>query len=88
MKIEIKKSQKPVKYEDALRIMEKRLLDINQNKCLLVGTWSDAKWAIRFYEKFGFILHEKKESNSLLEKYWNIQPKQIENSVVLEKIRI
>ncbi|MFL2894847.1 MAG: lipoyl(octanoyl) transferase LipB [Candidatus Pelagibacter sp.] len=32
MKIEIKKSQKPVKYDDALRIMEKRLLDINQNK--------------------------------------------------------
>ena len=32
MKIEIKKSQKPVKYEDALSIMEKRLLDINQNK--------------------------------------------------------
>ena len=31
MKIEIKKSQKPIKYEDALRIMEKRLLDINQN---------------------------------------------------------
>ena len=32
MKIEIKKSQKPVKYEDALRIMKKRLLDINQDK--------------------------------------------------------
>ena len=32
MKIEIKKSQKPVKYDDALRIMEKRLLDINQDK--------------------------------------------------------
>ena len=32
MKIEIKKSQKPVKYDDALRIMEKRLLNISQNK--------------------------------------------------------
>tara|TARA_B100001123_G_C15155359_1_gene965232 strand:+ start:209 stop:697 length:489 start_codon:yes stop_codon:yes gene_type:complete len=64
------------------------LLDRNKDSRLLVGTWSDAKWAIKFYEKFGFILHEKKESNSLLEKYWNIQPKQIENSVVLEKIRI
>ena len=31
MNIEIKNSQKPVKYDDALRIMEKRLLDINQN---------------------------------------------------------
>ena len=64
------------------------LLDRNKDYRLLVGTWRDAKWAIRFYEKFGFILHEKKESNSLLEKYWNIQPQQIENSVVLEKIRI
>ena len=66
----------------------KYLLDRNKDSRLLVGTWRDAKWAIRFYEKFGFILHEKKESNSLLEKYWNIPPKQIENSVVLEKIRI
>ncbi len=52
---------------------------------LLVGTWMDAEWAIRFYEKFGFVLHEKKESNFLLGKYWNISPKQIEHSVVLEK---
>ena len=64
------------------------LLDRNKDSRLLVGAWRDAKWAIKFYEKFGFILHEKKESNSLLEKYWNIPPKQIENSVVLEKIRI
>ena len=32
MNIEIKKSQKPVKYEDALRFMEKRLLEIYQKK--------------------------------------------------------
>ena len=32
MKIEIKKSQKPVKYEEALRIMEDRLLQIDQKK--------------------------------------------------------
>ena len=32
MNIEIKKSEKPVKYEDALRLMEKRLLEIDQNK--------------------------------------------------------
>ena len=30
MKIEIKKSQKPVKYDDAVEFMEKRLLDISQ----------------------------------------------------------
>ena len=32
MNIEIKKSQKPVKYTDALNLMEGRLLDINQKK--------------------------------------------------------
>ena len=32
MNIEIKKSQKPVKYEEALDFMEKRLLEIDQNK--------------------------------------------------------
>ena len=32
MSIEIKKSQKPVKYEDALSLMEKRLLEIDQNE--------------------------------------------------------
>ena len=32
MNIEIKKSQKPVKYEDAIRLMEKRLVEIDQNK--------------------------------------------------------
>ena len=31
MNIEIKKSQKPVKYEDALTFMEKRLYEINKN---------------------------------------------------------
>ena len=32
MNIEIKKSKKPVKYTDALNLMERRLLDINQKK--------------------------------------------------------
>ena len=32
MNIEIKKSEKPVKYEDALIFMEKRLLEIDQKK--------------------------------------------------------
>ena len=31
MNIEIKKSKKPIKYEDALRLMENRLLDIGNN---------------------------------------------------------
>tara|TARA_E500000331_G_scaffold332967_1_gene356735 strand:- start:244 stop:864 length:621 start_codon:yes stop_codon:yes gene_type:complete len=32
MNIEIKKSQKPVKYDDAIRLMEQRLLEIHQKK--------------------------------------------------------
>ena len=61
------------------------LLKKNQNSRLLVGTWQKATWAIRFYEKFGFILHAKEQSTLLLKKYWKITSKQIENSVVLEK---
>ena len=61
------------------------LLKKNQHSRLLVGTWRNATWAIRFYEKFGFILHAKEESALLLEKYWNIPAKQIENSVALER---
>ena len=61
------------------------LLKKNQNSRLLVGTWRNAKWAIRFYEKFGFILHAKEQSTLLLKKYWKISSKQIKNSVVLER---
>ena len=61
------------------------LLNKNQDSRLLIGTWKNAKWAIRFYEKFGFVLHAKDESALLLKKYWNIPSKQIENSVVLER---
>ena len=63
----------------------KYLLKKNQNSRLLVGTWKNATWAIRFYEKFGFILHTKEETTLLLKKYWKITSKQIENSVVLER---
>ena len=61
------------------------LLKKNQNSHLLVGTWKNATWAIRFYEKFGFITHSKDETNLLLKKYWKIPLKQIDNSIVLEK---
>ena len=61
------------------------LLKKNLNSRLLVGTWKDATWAIKFYEKFGFILHTKEETTLLLKKYWKIASKQIENSVVLER---
>jgi len=61
------------------------LIKKNKNFRLLVGTWKNAEWAIRFYEKFGFILHSEDETNLLLKKYWKISSKQIKNSVVLER---
>ena len=61
------------------------LLKKNQNSRLLVGTWKNATWAIRFYEKFGFILHAKDQSTLLLKKYWKISSNQIKNSAVLER---
>ena len=61
------------------------LLKKNQNSRLLLGTWKKARWAIRFYEKFGFILHTEEQSTLLLKKYWKIPSKQIKNSIVLER---
>ena len=61
------------------------LLKKNKNSRLLVGTWRNSTWAIRFYKKFGFILHSKKQTTLLLKKYWQISSKQIQNSVVLER---
>lgn len=49
----------------------------------LVGTWEDAVWAIRFYEKHGFRLVSPEEKDRLLRKYWSIPERQIETSVVL-----
>ena len=63
----------------------KYLLRKNQNSRLLVGTWRAATWAIRFYEKFGFILQTQDQSTLLLKKYWKISSNQIKNSVVLER---
>jgi len=61
------------------------LLKKNQNSRLLIGTWRKATWAIRFYKKFGFILHAEEQSTLLLKKFWKIPLKQIKNSVVLER---
>ena len=50
---------------------------------VLIGTWADAVWAIRFYEKYGFQLVGPQEKDRLLKKYWSIPKRQIETSVVL-----
>jgi len=50
---------------------------------LLVGTWADALWAIRFYQKHGFERAPAEEKAALLRRYWSIPKRQIETSVVL-----
>ncbi len=53
---------------------------------LLVGTWADASWAIRFYQRHGFGLVDPTEKDRLLRRYWNIPERQVETSVVLRAI--
>jgi N-acetylglutamate synthase-like GNAT family acetyltransferase len=50
---------------------------------MLVGTWADADWAIRFYARHGFALVAPNETAALLARYWAIPERQIETSVVL-----
>lgn len=54
---------------------------------ILIGTWADASWAIRFYEKHGFRLVTPQRKAALLRQYWNIPERQIETSVVLADAR-
>lgn len=51
---------------------------------VLIGTWADASWAIRFYEKHGFqLVTPTEEKDRLLRKYWTVPDEQIATSVVL-----
>lgn len=50
---------------------------------VLIGTWADATWAIRFYEKHGYHLVPAEQKDQLLQRYWKIPARQIETSVVL-----
>jgi GNAT superfamily N-acetyltransferase len=50
---------------------------------MLVGTWAAAEWAIRFYQRHGFVLTSPARKKALLKTYWNIPERQIETSVVL-----
>jgi GNAT superfamily N-acetyltransferase len=50
---------------------------------ILVGTWADAVWAVRFYEKHGFQRVTPAEKDRLLQKYWSIPARQVETSAVL-----
>ncbi|MCD6390481.1 MAG: GNAT family N-acetyltransferase [Dehalococcoidia bacterium] len=59
------------------------LIDLAETPEILIGTWADASWAIRFYEKHDFKLVSSTEKDRLLRTYWNIPERQIETSVVL-----
>jgi GNAT superfamily N-acetyltransferase len=50
---------------------------------LLIGTWADAEWAIRFYRGHGFRLAPREEKDRLLDTYWTIPDRQRDTSVVL-----
>ena len=65
-------------------ILLRHLLGLTKTRDVLVGTWIDAMWAIRFYEKQGFELVSQNEKDFLLRKYWKIPDRQIETSVVLK----
>jgi GNAT superfamily N-acetyltransferase len=50
---------------------------------ILVGTWTAAVWAIRFYERHGFQLVPEATKALLLRSYWTVSERQIATSVVL-----
>ena len=50
---------------------------------ILIGTWSDAVWAIAFYQKHGYRKVTPQEKDRLLRTYWRIPERQVETSVVL-----
>jgi GNAT superfamily N-acetyltransferase len=55
------------------------------DRAILIGTWAAAGWAIGFYQRHGYTLVSAEETVGLLEKYWDITPRQAEASVVLAK---
>ena len=50
---------------------------------MLIGTWADAAWAIRFYQRHGFELVGDARKSELLAAYWTISQRQAAVSVVL-----
>lgn len=54
---------------------------------ILIGAWEAATWAIRFYEKNGFVLLGEEEKNRLLKTYWTVPERQVQESVVLASQR-
>lgn len=51
---------------------------------ILIGTWADAVWAIRSYEKHGFRIVGQDHKERLLRRHWTVPDRQLQISVVLE----
>ena len=62
-----------------------RLRDLTKAP-MLIGTWADAGWAIKFYEKNGFELVGRALKDRLLQQYWTVSKRQAEVSVVLADV--
>jgi GNAT superfamily N-acetyltransferase len=58
-------------------------LRIMTTRPVLIGTWADAIWAIRFYQRHGFETVSTSEKEQLLRRYWTVPDRQIATSVVL-----
>lgn len=56
-------------------------------KPILIGTWADAAWAIRFYQRHGYRVLGRPETEVLLKKCWSIPERQVATSVVLASPR-
>jgi GNAT superfamily N-acetyltransferase len=64
-------------------VLLRHLFSLARAPEVLVGTWEDATWAIRFYKRHGFEQVSREETDRLLERYWEIPRRQIETSIVL-----
>ncbi len=59
----------------------RHVIALTETPRLLVGMWSDAAWAIRFYERHGF--SRLPDGDHLLRTYWTIPARQREASLVM-----
>jgi N-acetylglutamate synthase-like GNAT family acetyltransferase len=74
---------KTIRRKEGMGTRLLRHLESMTEKPILIGTWADATWAIRFYQNNGYRLLSDAEKNALLRKYWNIPGRQVQTSVVL-----
>ena len=61
----------------------RHLINLAEIQEVVVGIWTSAGWAVRFYEKNGFQLVPHK-SLGKLSQFWKIPDKQAKTSVVLK----